>query len=49
MARSVTLLPEPDSPDDAEHFAGIEREVDAIDRMDRALSADKANRQVLAA
>jgi len=35
--------------DDAEHFAGVEREVDAVDRADRTLATDKANREGLAA
>src|SRR5215471_10550594 len=35
--------------DDAEHFAGVEREVDAVDRTDRTLATDKANREGLAA
>src|SRR6516162_5088621 len=35
--------------DDAEHFAGVEREVDSVDRTDRTLATDKANREGLAA
>src|SRR5215813_13437486 len=31
--------------DDAEHFAGVEREVDAVDRADRTLATDKASRE----
>src|SRR5215469_18498134 len=36
-------------PYDAQHLAAIEREVDAIDRVNRTLAADKANGQRLAA
>ena len=48
MARSVTLLPEPDSPTMQSTSPGLERKVDAIDRMHRAVAADEAHGQVLA-
>ena len=47
IERSVTLLPEPDSPSNATHLAGAKREIDAIEGAHRFGAAGEGHREAL--
>ena len=44
---AVTLLPQPDFADDGQRLAALQREGDAVDRLDEARARVEAGLQVL--
>ena len=47
MERALTVLPQPDSPDEAEDLAGHDVVADAVDGVDDALFGEELGAQVL--
>ncbi len=46
IVSAVTLLPQPDSPDDAERLAWVDREAHAVDGLDRPVHDVEVDLQV---